>query len=372
MKSSSRNLGIDILRIASMVAVVFLHVLGHGGILNMAHSPASFFMVWFFEILAYPAVNCFVLISGYVGYKGENIFPKIRNILSLMTTVVFYSVLLFLIFAVLGPETFGLQDLSKSFFPTIFKNYWFFSAYFGLFLLSPILNLIVYKSNSKHAFTFLIVFFLICVISVVYDTFTLRSGYSLIWLIFMYLVGAIIKKYDLTKLFYRKTWLTIALVSFAVTWLSKIVLCFTNISLLEKASGLLVKYVSPTIVLMAIGFLCWFSKMKCSPSLAPVVSFFSLSAFSVYLIHENIFVRSSLVSKIHTLIGDFNFVLLTLSIVFFALMIFLVCILIDKLRIMLFKVIKIDKLIIKIESLVKTILNTAYIKFEKALHSPKE
>ena len=73
MNKVSRNYGIDLLRIISMLGVVFLHVLGHGGILSLDLSPVKFSMVWFIEILAYPAVNCFVLISGYIGYKEEKI-----------------------------------------------------------------------------------------------------------------------------------------------------------------------------------------------------------------------------------------------------------------------------------------------------------
>ncbi len=79
----SRNYGIDILRIVSMVGVVCLHVLSHGGILKLEHSPAAFSAIWFLGILAYPAVNCVVLISGYVGYKDERFFPKIKNLISL-------------------------------------------------------------------------------------------------------------------------------------------------------------------------------------------------------------------------------------------------------------------------------------------------
>jgi surface polysaccharide O-acyltransferase-like enzyme len=87
MNKVSRNFGIDLLRFLSMLSVVFLHVLGHGGILKSDLSPANFSMVWFIEILAYPAVNCFVLISGYIGYKEEKIFPKIKNLLTLAFTV---------------------------------------------------------------------------------------------------------------------------------------------------------------------------------------------------------------------------------------------------------------------------------------------
>ena len=52
------------------------------GILKSDLSFTNFSLVWFLEILAYPAVNCFVLISGYVGYREHQVYPKLQNFLS--------------------------------------------------------------------------------------------------------------------------------------------------------------------------------------------------------------------------------------------------------------------------------------------------
>ena len=123
MKNSSRNYGIDLLRIVSMLGVVFLHVLGHGGILSLDHAPANFSIAWFFEILAYPAVNCFVLISGYVGYKNEKLFPRLKNLLTLMFTVSFYSISIFLIFKFFVPKALGIEDLARRCIEGEFGNY---------------------------------------------------------------------------------------------------------------------------------------------------------------------------------------------------------------------------------------------------------
>ncbi|MBQ6816340.1 MAG: acyltransferase [Clostridia bacterium] len=366
MKNSTRNLGIDILRILSMLGVVCFHVLGHGGILNIEHTAISFSMVWFLQILVYPVVNCFVLITGYIGYKDDNISPKIKSLLSLMFTVAFYSILIFLAFTFLGVEPFNLKGLAKNFLPTIFKNYWFFSAYFGLFLFSPLLNLLVQKSNLKQAFIFLSVFLFSVIISVLHDTFSLLGGFTLIWFIFIYLTGAFIKKFKLNELLSKKWWLIIALLSCVATWLSKIVLHFSGISFLENHSNVLVKYVSPTIVLMAIALLCLFSKINCNPSFAKTISFFASSAFSVYLIHDNIYVRTHLISKIHTFIGNPNFLLLALFIICFVLAIFLSCILIDKIRISIFKFLNINKLSVQIEKIIRKTVNNIYLLLEKA------
>jgi len=365
MSTTSRNYSIDLLRIVSMIGVVFLHVLGHGGVLNLVLSPLNYSMVWFLEVLAFPAVNCFVLISGYVGYKSERVFPKIKNLLTLLFTVSFYSILLFFIFYFCGPEEVGLKDMIRSFFPMIFKNYWFFTIYFGLMLLSPMLNLFVYKSNFKHTFAFFTVFLFFIIISTVYDSFSFIDGYTVIWFVFMYLVGAMINKYNLNRLLSRKIWFLIFVAMFVITWLSKIILNFLNISFLASHSSILVNYVSPTIVLMAIALLMFFSRIECKPSFASIISFFSSSAFSVYLIHDNTYVRNYVISRIHTYIDDSNFVLFILFIVSIVVAIFLICILIDKVRIIIFKTIKVDKMSEKIGEIIEKLINIIYMKFEK-------
>ena len=371
MNKIARNHGIDLLRILSMFGVILLHILNHGGVLHLTHSPARFSTVWFLEALSDPAVNCFMLISGYVGYRGEKAFPKIKNLLSLLFTVLFYSITIFFLFKLFGPDPLGMKALIKSFLPTMLNQYWFFTAYFGLFLISPVLNIFVHKSNLKQAFVFLIVFFLFSIVSTVYDSFSILRGYSVLWFIFMYLVGAIIKKYDLSRLFSKKIWLLIVLSALAVTWLSKIVLYFTNIPFLQSHSSELVKYVSPTIVIMSIGLLCLFAKIRCPSSLCSVISFVAPSAFSVYLIHDNVYIRMYLMSHMHKFADGFNAALIALFIVCSAAAIFLVCIIIDKIRTGLFALIRIDKLAAHIEDFLKANLNALYKKFQRKLEQPE-
>lgn len=365
MGTSSRNYSIDLLRICSMLGVVLLHVLSHGGFITSALSPAKFSIIWFLEILAFPAVNCFVLISGYVGYKNEKFVPKIKNIISLWFTVLFYSVIIFVVFKIFGPEPLGATELLKSFMPTIMDKYWFFTAYFGLFLLSPILNFFVYKSNLRQVFIFFIVFSLFILISLIRDVFSMSGGYSVMWLVFMYLIGAIIKKYNFSQLFSKKIWLIIILSSFLVTYFSKIILYFTNISFLKSHSGELVSYVSPTIVLMSIGLLCLLVKTKCPTVLNKWISLFSSSAFSVYLIHDNPYVRKYIISHIYDLINSFNVMLLVLLIFCLVIIIFVSCTLIDKIRIWLFNIFKINKFAELIENFIKTKISIIYIKYVK-------
>ena len=64
-----RNYGIDLLRMIAMLMVVILHILGKGGVLQAA-PPLSirYETAWLLETAAYCAVDCYALISGYVGF----------------------------------------------------------------------------------------------------------------------------------------------------------------------------------------------------------------------------------------------------------------------------------------------------------------
>lgn len=366
MKKQSRNLGIDLLRVISMLGVVVLHVMGHGGVLKLCQSPLKFSLAWFLEILAYPAVNCFVLISGYIGYRGDKVFPKLKNILSLFFTVLFYSVTIGAVFMALGLREVSVAEVLKCLQPTTKGTYWFFSSYVGLFLLSPFINLLVHRSNLKQAVIFLLVFFTFSLVSVRQDTFDLLDGYSVIWMVLVYAVGGILKKYDFTKLFSRWIWLLVVAVVFLLTWVTKVGFYYSSVPYWQEQHGNLVNYTSPTIVLMAIGLLAVFSTMRCSGA-QKVLSFFSVSAFSVYLIHDNPFVRKTLVAEIRHIVAPLHNVWLALSVLGFVVGIFIACILIDKVRIGLFRLLRVDPLCVRIEGLVKRAVNGLYQKVSKKL-----
>ena len=82
ISQTNRNFGIDLLIIISMPMVVILHVLGQGGVLESTKlfSP-NYMITWFLEIAAYCAVNCYALISGYVGYESKHKFSNLFHLL---------------------------------------------------------------------------------------------------------------------------------------------------------------------------------------------------------------------------------------------------------------------------------------------------
>lgn len=76
-KKHEKNYGIEWLRILSMYMVAVLHTLGQGGIIgSFKQGDLSFSIAWFLEIAAFGAVDCFALISGYVGYHSHFRYKK--------------------------------------------------------------------------------------------------------------------------------------------------------------------------------------------------------------------------------------------------------------------------------------------------------
>ena len=80
-----RNFGIDLLKITAIFMVVILHTNGHGGILfspSLTYTQENFFysnysIVWLIEYLAYCAVNCYALITGYFYWNKKVQYYKL-------------------------------------------------------------------------------------------------------------------------------------------------------------------------------------------------------------------------------------------------------------------------------------------------------
>ena len=100
-----RNYGIDLLRIVAIYMILILHILGQGGVLKNIWIEADCYeAAWTMELMAYCAVNCYALISGYVGLNSRF---KLSNLFLIWGQVVFISVVSLAIFACFGTDITG-------------------------------------------------------------------------------------------------------------------------------------------------------------------------------------------------------------------------------------------------------------------------
>lgn len=79
MKKNNYHLGIDLLRILAMFMIVVTHVLGKGGVRDSVAGTVDihFLQTWIIQASVYVAVNCYALISGYVGFRSQFKYSKV-------------------------------------------------------------------------------------------------------------------------------------------------------------------------------------------------------------------------------------------------------------------------------------------------------
>ena len=357
VQKNNRNYGIDFLRIVALLGVITLHILGHGGVLSNVKTNAGYAVVWFLEILAYPSVNCFILVSGFVGYREKRYYPRLRNILQLFLTVLFYSVLLCLAIKAFYPEQIGMKDIIISFLPITTQQYWFFTSYFAMFLVSPMINMFVDTADRKMIGVSYAVILLLSCISLKSDWFFLHGGYSFIWFVIVYFIGAAMKKYQIMQKLSTLKCVLLLCMTLLITWLPKMTyLFYQSDGLAKTVQNCLISYASPTILFMAMLTLTLFQRIPINVRMGKLITFFSASAFSVYLIHDNKHVRSLCIAERFAFLNEQNPFVMVGVVILCVLAIYFVCTLVDKVRSCLFKILRIEKFTEMLEKWFKRIV----------------
>lgn len=340
--------GIDALKILSMFMVVVLHVLGLGGVLERAEPlSGTYCAAWLLECGAYCAVNCFAMCSGYVSV-GRRV--KAGNLLKLWLQAAFYTILITAVMSAVKPERYlNAAYWLKAVFPVTTKQYWYFTAYFGLFFLMPLLNAAMERMSRGVCFILTgaaAVVFALIPSAARTDTFSLSEGYSTMWVVLMYLVGGAIKRGNLFETKRRWIWAVAFAASVFVTWGSKI----AAEAVLLKMSGqfrtvnVLVRYTSPSVVVSAAALIKLFGGMEIrSTRKVRLIEKLSPLCFGVYLIH----VSPIMIELYYGQLGfmaELGTVLMVPSVILTAAAVYLACSGADAVRRMLFSAVGADRL----------------------------
>lgn len=351
MSLTKRNYGIDLLRIVAMIFVIVLHICSYGGVSDgITQFSQQAYAVDLLQAIAYCAVNCYALISGFVGIKSE---PKYTNLALLWLQGLIYSVVFTAISIAIGINAFSPAVAIKSLFPIMTNRWWYLTKYAVLFLLMPILNLAIKNIPQKKMRLLLIVLATLYMISEmvfresVFDT---AGGYSVTWLAFLYLVGAYISFYNVPAKIHKWQSLIAYIVCIAGTFLWKVVIEQVTLLYTGKASlGMwFYRYTSPTVLVAAIALLLLFARIRISKT--AIISVLSPLTFGAFLIHTNSFFLQALCK---VFIGDASQLLwfsVIIKVFIAAILVFLICAMIDYLRLFVVKKLKIREKLLSIEN----------------------
>ena len=328
-----------------MFGVVANHLLVQGGALYVENTFWQNTIVWLVEIISYVAVDCYIIVSGYVNYKEEYKKKKYSRIIDLWFQVVFWGIIVNLIANFFVPIT--ISDWIHSLFPITFQQYWFFTTYFALFFVMPVLNQLCFSMGKESMYKVLVVCILLfsvyaTLISPLGDYFYVGRGFSFLWFCILYIIGALLKKYKIVK---EISWAYIGLVAgilitwFFVCFFGKITEYFVGSSIGES---IFVSYNSPTILIASISCVVIFSNIQIK-FLKKSVHFFSSVTFCVYIIHMHPAIKENLIRNNFEFIGKIHSIFIPIVVITMSMCITLFCMLADKCREYIFKKVRIQK-----------------------------
>lgn len=338
--NKTRYIGIECCRIIAMLMICNLHVLGIGGVLDKVGNQKDiyYFLANILEAFSYPAVNIFILISGYVGLYSQFSYKKMSKF---WLQIIFYTISITLTFAVFSKLSVTPTEWFYALTPISNGQYWYMSCYFGLMLIAPLLNQAILTMKKELLLPIItggFIYFSIIPTIFKQDSLGIWRGYSVLWMILLYIVGAIIRKFKYES--YFQSWKVILgiLLLTSLTF----VLYFFNYEQWRS-------YSSPTVTFQGILiFLLCLSIKNIPPSLEKIVLLLSPLTLGVYLFHVHPLIFRRIIPTIHTLVEEQEFSMFVIIILVMTLVLFFSGAIIEYFR---------NKLMAYILTLIKSVKN---------------
>ena len=328
------------------------HIIYHGIPLQKINKSSKTFKIMiFFNVIFCNGVNIFGMISGYVGFYGH----KYSNLLYLLITTFFYSIIVALIFKFFVSKLI-IRDIYKFLFPLFITDYWYFNCYFLMYFFLPIINKGILEINKNEMTYFIInlfiIFSLVGETRYYFDRFkskdivSLRNGFSYSWLIILYIYGSFFGKFNfLEKKQNKYFFFFIFCFIIVVLSLLKTFLILNKYKKYRNNDNINIDYTSPSSVIISICFLILFSNLRIKNIyLLKCISFFSPLTFGVYLLHNHLLVRNILIYSHFSFLLKYNNFQMILVEIISSLFILLFCSILDYLRYIIFNILKVRQI----------------------------
>ena len=196
-----RNSSFELLRIICMLMIVAGHVI----ISHEDTSIADHYISQLVRSFTVCAVNVFVMISGFFGIRF-----KLDRLIRMDLQVWFYAVSSLVFLIVVRNHIFVLKKDCLIFLPIITKQYWFVTAYFALYLISPWLNKYIQVIDKKELESLLILggglFYLWPTFNYLVNAnqLIMDAGYGIVNFVYLYLLGRYIRIFGFLRNLSRK------------------------------------------------------------------------------------------------------------------------------------------------------------------------
>ena len=331
VKKNTRQSNIELLRIIAMIMIIAHHIAVHSGF-GFPTDSISVNRLWvqFIQMGGKIGVNIFVLISGYFSVTAKSV--RINKVFNLWLQLFTYSVGIFLVFILVSPQLFSIELLVKNAMPITFSQWWFASVYFVLYLLSPFINVLLNSFDKKMYQRFLVLLFLCwCIVPTLFSKYFQSN--SLLWFVFLYALAGYIRLYiDINSIKSYK-YILVAIAVMFLTYLSVVVFDIIGLKIELVAQHATYLYDGQRLPAFIISLMFFVGFLNIKIGCIPFVNVISASCFGIYLIHDNRLIRNFLWSKLFQNSSFQDSELLILYTIMQIVVVFVVCSIIELLRI---------------------------------------
>lgn len=331
-KIINRNTSIELLRIISMIMIMFHHFAYHGNF-EWNFNEVTLPHLWYDFILmgGKVGVDIFVLISGYFLIENTEKLFQPKKLLKFWGQVVFYSIMTYLLSVMLRLNAFEIKQLIKVCLPITYPGWWFASTYFMLYLIHPFLNKLLH-GLSKTEYQYLILMMVLCWSIILTATTQLFESNSLLWFVTLYGIAGYVNLYGGNQKLQSKHYFSLYFMVLIITYTVSTTFLFLGTKKEEWSTHAIdfFEIERLPILLMAITLFMGFVTLKMNYH--KWINMIASATFGVYLIHDSSYIRYYLWTNIFKInqYQDSTFLILYSILVVFIL--YVSCTMIDLIR----------------------------------------
>ncbi len=311
-KKRTRNSSIELLRILMMMQIIFLHISDYGDYTDIAkalggHTELAYWIIW---LMCRCPVYVFIIIMGYFLSTSKPEF-NVKRILKCYLPMYFYSVAIPVIYGIIKPGVVTKEQYLKVFVPFLSRTWYFMTLYLLVLVLSPFLNRMVKGLDRKNFLILIGICF--CLFSIwqpismlepfegiigIKKILSTQGGKSLYDFIYMYLLGAYLRKYHLFRTHDNTPDGSIwnnplpYLLGFLLLGMVNVFLVYTYPDVgIEDVIGY---NDNPLVVLQCVCIFRTFEKLDLTKfeKAGRVINYISAGNLGIYMIHEHPLIRT--------------------------------------------------------------------------------
>lgn len=331
-KTGGRSSNLELYRIVAMLLIVCHHYVVNSGLtlscLSTDFSNVNNILAQLFGAWGKTGINCFMLITGYFMCKS---CITLNKFLKLMGQIYFWKFVIFFVFYLFGIEQITLERLAKLILPVSLVETNFTSCFILFWLFIPFLNVLIWNIDKKMHLRLLVL--CLFIYSFLYFLPKIHVVYNYVsWFVVLYFVASYLRLYPVKRDTDAKFWLIATVLSIAAS------MAMSVGYMLLFGKGYLWSFVvdsnAPMALVVAVCSFMWFKNIKIKQS--KWINLVGASTFGVLLIHANSdamrqWLWVDTLQNVKWFSSDYFVLHLLLSTV----LIFAVCTLLDRLRIVL-------------------------------------